>query len=140
MESLLILVKPPLVRSLDPQKYLVVVLVVILVVANDVAPIFSWRPHAHLLSLLPNQYFIVDVERILLISIDVVVPKAANNECITDNRIALTGLKLPLTLPEPIHRLARLAIRFLPMNVSLSRHGIRTVCSSLAVRPSVSGT
>ncbi len=77
MESFLILVKPPQVSSLDPQTYLIVVHVVVLIVANDVAPIFSGRPHARILSLLLNQYLIVVVERVLLISIDVVVPKAA---------------------------------------------------------------
>ncbi len=80
MESLLILVKPPQVSSLDPQTYLIVVLIVVLIVANDVAPIFSRRPHAHVLSLLLNQYFIVVVERVLLISIKIVVPKASKQQ------------------------------------------------------------
>ena len=59
MELLLILVKSPQVCPLDPQKYLGVVLVVVLVVADADAPNFSGRPHARILSLLFNQYFVV---------------------------------------------------------------------------------
>ena len=44
--------------SLDPQQYLVVVLIVALLVADDDAPIFSGRPDALILSLLINQYFL----------------------------------------------------------------------------------
>ncbi len=51
VEPILILVKPPQVSSLDPQKYLSVVLIVVLVVVNVDAPIFSVRPHANILSL-----------------------------------------------------------------------------------------
>jgi hypothetical protein len=44
---------------IDPQKYHGVLLVVILVVANVDAPIFSGRPHLCILSLLTNQYFVI---------------------------------------------------------------------------------
>jgi hypothetical protein len=62
VEPLLILVKLSQISSLDPQKYLVVILFVILVVANDGSPIFSGRPRTCVLRLLLNQYFVIVVE------------------------------------------------------------------------------
>jgi len=59
VKPLLILVEPPQVSSLDPQKYLCVVLIVVLFAANADAPIFSWRPHAGIISLHFNQNFVV---------------------------------------------------------------------------------
>ena len=62
MEPLIILVKPHQVSSLDPHTYHVVVLVVVLVDANDDAPIFSWGLHTRIHSLIVNQCFVVIVE------------------------------------------------------------------------------
>jgi hypothetical protein len=59
VKPLLIIVKPPQVISVDPQKYFGVVLVVVLVVANVDAALFSVRPHTCILSLLFNQCFVV---------------------------------------------------------------------------------
>ena len=58
MELLLILVEPPQVGSLDPHKYLAVVLIVILDVAGENEPIFSGQSQACIHSLLLNQYFL----------------------------------------------------------------------------------
>jgi hypothetical protein len=72
---------------LDPQKYLVVVLVVVLVVADVDAPIFSGRPHVRILSLHFNQYFVV----ILVESMDtrcaavVAIPLTASKDDLKSN-------------------------------------------------------
>ncbi len=59
MEPLLILVEPPQVGSLDHHKYLAVVLIVILDIADKNEPIFSGQSQARIHSLLLNQYFVV---------------------------------------------------------------------------------
>jgi hypothetical protein len=59
VEPLLILAKPPQVGSLDPHKYLAVVLIVVLVVADENEPIFAGQSQARIHSLLLNQYFVV---------------------------------------------------------------------------------
>jgi len=62
VEPLLILAIPPQVSSLDTQKHLGVILVVVVLVVADVdagARIFSGRPHTCILSLHFNQYFII---------------------------------------------------------------------------------
>ena len=59
MEPLFILVEPPQVGSLDPHKYLAVVLIVILVVAVENKTIFAKQYLARIHSLLLNQHFIV---------------------------------------------------------------------------------
>ncbi len=58
--------QPPQISSVDPQNYLGVVLVVVLVIANVDAPTFSGRPHVRILSLLFNLYFVI----ILVESVD----------------------------------------------------------------------
>ncbi len=59
MEPLLILVEPPQVSFLDPRKYLAVVLIVVLVVADENEPIFAGQSQARIHSLLLNQYFVI---------------------------------------------------------------------------------
>jgi hypothetical protein len=59
VEPLLILVKPPQVGSLDPHKYLAVVLIVVLDVADKNEPIFAGQFQACIHSLILNQYFVV---------------------------------------------------------------------------------
>ncbi len=59
MEPNLILVKPPQVFSLDPQKYLSVIFIVVLIAVNVNAPIFPVRPHTNILSLHFNQYYVI---------------------------------------------------------------------------------
>ena len=59
MEPLLILVEPPQVGSFDLHKYLAVVLIVILDVADKNEPIFAGQSQARIHSLLLNQYFFV---------------------------------------------------------------------------------
>ncbi len=59
MEPLLILVKPPQVGSFDPDKYLTVVLIVVLVVADKNEPIFAGQSQARIHSPLLNQYSVL---------------------------------------------------------------------------------